>query len=57
MTPLQKARQVAANRYPISAGMNPSTGQPLPNIPREAILRGDWDSGRLVQDALATLDK
>jgi hypothetical protein len=40
-----RAREIVAERFPqMTAGHR--------NIPREAVLRGDWDTGKLVQDAL-----
>ena len=51
------ARQAAAAAYPTSMGTIAGTDKPLPCIPREAILRGDWDDGSLVRSFLAELER
>ena len=42
---------------PTSMGTIAGTDKPLPCIPREAILRGDWDDGSLVRSFLAELER
>lgn len=46
---IEARRARAASKYPEHA--EDSMGRKHRNIPREAILRGDWDQGRLVKDA------
>lgn len=46
MTHLEQARAQVASRYP----------QDRHNIPRQAILNGHWDNGKLVRDALAQIE-
>lgn len=46
---IEAKRLRAADRYPVA--LEDSMGRKHRNVPREAILRGDWDDGWIVKNA------
>lgn len=54
VTAIEQARAQAAERFP--EHLVDSKGREHRSIPREAILRGDWDNGSLVRSFVTALE-